>query len=308
MKDHYPVVIIGSGPAGFTAGIYTARAELPPLILEGMQPGGQLTLTSEIENFPGFADGVDGNEMMSILKKQAERFGAECAPKEVTAADLGSRPFHLTLEGGDKVTADAVIIATGASARFLGIESEDRLQGKGVSACAVCDGFFYRGKKVCVVGGGDTAAEEALYLTKFAESVSIIHRRDELRASRIMQERVLNHDKIEVIWDSVVEEVLGENAVTGTRLKNVKTGEITDIEIDGFFLGIGHTPNTKIFQGQIDLDDNGYILVHKGSHTSVPGVFAAGDVADHVYRQAITAAGMGCMAALDAEHFITENS
>ncbi len=307
MKEHYPVLIIGSGPAGFTAAIYAARAELPPLVIEGMQPGGQLTITSEVDNFPGFADGIDGPEMMLILKKQAERFGTECVPKQVTDVDFSSRPFRLSLEGGESVTGDAVIIATGASARFLGIESEDRLQGKGVSACAVCDAFFYRDKKVCVVGGGDTAAEEALYLTKFASNVKIIHRRDELRASKIMQEKVLKNEKIDVIWDSVVEEVLGTDAVTGARLKNVKTGEISDIELEGFFLGIGHTPNTGVFQGKIDMDETGYILIHDGSHTSVPGVFAAGDVADHVYRQAITAAGMGCMAALDAERFLTEN-
>ncbi len=307
MNDHYPVAIIGSGPAGLTAAIYSARAELPPIVFEGIQPGGQLTITTDVENYPGFADGIAGPEMMEIIKKQAERFGTECVTKEVTDVDFENRPFRLTLEGGDTVTADAVIIATGASARFLGLESENRLQGKGVSACAVCDGFFFRGKRVCVVGGGDTAAEEALYLSKFASSVKIIHRRDELRASKIMQERVLANEKIEVIWDSVVEEVLGDDAVTGARLKNVKTGEISDIELEGFFLGIGHSPNTSVFKGKLELDDTGYILIYDGSRTSVPGVFAAGDVADHVYRQAITAAGMGCMAALDAERFLAEN-
>ncbi len=307
MKEHYRVLIVGSGPAGLTAAIYAARAELPPVVFEGAQPGGQLTITSEVENYPGYVDGIMGPDMMEIFRKQAERFGTDVFQKTVTEVDFSSRPFRLTLDGKDTVTGDAVIISTGATARFLGLESETRLMGKGVSACAVCDAFFFRDKKVAVIGGGDTAMEEAVYLTKFASKVKIIHRRDELRASKIMQERAIGNEKIEVIWDSVVEEFLGDDAVTGLRLKNVKTGENSDVNFDGVFLGIGHTPNTSVFTDKVDLDENGYIVISNGSHTSVPGVFAAGDVADHVYRQAVTAAGMGCMAALDAERYLVEH-
>lgn len=308
MKEHYKVAIVGSGPAGLTAAIYAARAELPPVVFEGEQPGGQLTITSDVENYPGFADGVMGPEMMDIFRKQAQRFGSDCMFKTVSEVDFSKRPFTLTLDGGsESVTADAVIIATGASARFLGLESEERMQGKGVSACAVCDAFFFKGKKVAVVGGGDTAMEEATYLTKFASEVHVIHRRDELRASKIMQERAMENEKIHFIWDTMVTEVLGDDVVNGLKLQNRKTDEITNFDVDGLFLGIGHVPNTSVFEGKIELDENGYAIVKNGTHTNVPGVFAAGDVADHVYRQAVTAAGMGCMAALDAERWLAEN-
>ncbi len=308
MKEHYKVAIVGSGPAGLTAAIYAARAELPPVVFEGEQPGGQLTITSDVENYPGFADGVMGPEMMDIFRKQAQRFGADCMFKTVSEVDFTKRPFTVTLDGGaESVTADAVIIATGASARFLGLESEQRLMGKGVSACAVCDAFFFKGKKVAVVGGGDTAMEEATYLAKFASEVHVIHRRDELRASKIMQDRAMENDKVHFIWDTVVTEVLGDDVVTGLRLQNRKTDEVTDFDVDGLFLGIGHVPNTSVVEGKIELDENGYAIVSNGTSTNVPGVFAAGDVADHVYRQAVTAAGMGCMAALDAERWLAEN-
>jgi thioredoxin reductase (NADPH) len=299
------VAIIGSGPAGLTAAIYAARAELKPFMIEGMERGGQLMLTTDVENYPGFPDGIMGPELMEGFRKQAERFGTRIMSSNVTKVDFSSRPFKIWVDD-DEYTADSVIISTGASARWLGIESETRLRGHGVSACATCDGFFFRDKAIAVVGGGDSAAEEALFLTKFASKVYVIHRRDELRASKIMAKRVLEHDKIEMVWDTVVEEVLGDDVVTGLRVLNRKTGEESTLDVEGLFLAIGHTPNTKVFEGQIDLDEKGYILTGENTMTSVPGVFAAGDVTDHVYRQAITAAGMGCQAAIDAERWLDE--
>lgn len=304
MKEHYRVVIIGSGPAGLTSAIYTARANLEPLVLEGQQPGGQLTITNEVENFPGFAEGIPGPELMDICRDQAKRFGAEVVPSDVTAVDVSERPFRITIDEDKTILADTLIIATGASARYLGLESETRLRGKGVSACATCDGFFFRGKEICVIGGGDSAVEEALFLTRFATKVYLIHRRDELRASIIMRERAFKNEQIEIVWDSVVEEVLGENAVTGVRVRNVKSGETRDLPIEGYFLGIGHDPNITLFRDALDLDDMSYIITHDGAKTNVPGVFAAGDVQDSIYRQAVTAAGSGCMAAIEAERFL----
>jgi len=303
------LIIIGSGPAGLTAAIYAARSQLHPLVIDGMQPGGQLTTTSDVENFPGFARGISGPELMNIMREQAERFGTEFEFDEVTEVDLSKRPFAITLSGGDVYRADAVIIASGASARYLGLESERRLIGKGVSACATCDGFFFKGKEIAVVGGGDSALEEAIYLTHFASKVSVIHRRDALRGSLIMQKRALTNEKIVFVWNSVVEDVLANpetGKVGGLRLKNVKDGGITEYPVEGLFVAIGHDPNTKVFAGQLDMDQKGYIVTHDGTKTSVPGVFAAGDVQDHVYRQAITAAGSGCMAAIDAERFLGE--
>ena len=299
------VVIIGSGPAGLTAAVYTARADLRPLMIEGMERGGQLMLTTDVENYPGFPDGIMGPELMEGFRKQAERFGTRIMSSDVTKVDFSSRPFKIWVDE-DEYQAESVIISTGASARWLGLDSEARLRGHGVSACATCDGFFFRGKEIAVVGGGDSAAEEALFLTKFASKVYLIHRRDELRASKIMANRVLQHDKIEVIWDTVVEEVLGDDPVTGLELYNRVTEERSELAVEGLFLAIGHDPNTKIFQGIVDLDEQGYILTGTNTMTSVPGVFAAGDVTDHVYRQAITAAGMGCQAAIDAERWLDE--
>jgi len=309
--NHAQVLIIGTGPAGYTAAIYAARAELSPTIIDGTQPGGQLTTTTDVENYPGFPEGVQGPEMMELFRKQAERFGTRFVGGSVTAVDFGKRPFSLTVDEKDVYTADAVVIATGASAMYLGLESEQKLLGYGVSACATCDGFFYRGKEVTVVGGGDTAMEEATFLTRFAKKVTIIHRRDELRASKIMQTRALDNPKIEMAWSSVVEEVLGDpqqGGVTGVRVKDVKTGQTREIPCHGMFAAIGHKPNTAPFVGQLDMDDKGYIKVSAGTtRTSVAGVFAAGDVADAVYRQAITAAGTGCMAAIDAERWLAEH-
>lgn len=301
------VVILGTGAAGCTAAIYTARADMEPLVFEGNQPGGQLTTTTDIENYPGFPEGVDGFSMMDMLKKQAARFGARFQSGIVRAADLSDRPFTLTTDGGDTVEAQSVIVATGASAKYLGLESEQKLMAKGVSACATCDGAFYRDVPVVVVGGGDTAMEEALFLTKFASKVIIVHRRDEFRASKIMADRALSHEKIEVQWNSVVTEVLDveKGEVTGARVKNVKTEEETVIPCTGFFLAIGHQPNTEPFKGQLDMDEKGYLITDH-TKTNVEGVFAAGDVQDPVYRQAITAAGSGCMAAIEAERYLSE--
>ncbi len=299
-------LIIGSGPAGYTAAIYAARADLKPVVYQGMQPGGQLTSTTEVDNFPGYPNGIMGPELMLDLQKQAERFGTDLRWGMITEADLSKRPFTLTTDDGKKVLADTVIIATGATAKYLGLESEVRYNGHGVSACATCDGFFYRGLTVAVVGGGDTAAEEATYLAKMTKKVYMIVRRDELRASKAMQHRVRNTANIEVLWNHVTREILGDGkVVTGALLENVKTGELKEIEIQGFFVAIGHEPNTKIFRGQIDMHENGYIKTIPGTtQTNIPGVFAAGDVQDHVYRQAVTAAGTGCMAAIETERFL----
>ena len=306
--DAKNVVIIGSGPAGYTAAIYTARANLKPLLLEGLQPGGQLTITTEVDNFPGFPEGIMGPELMNILKKQAERFGTEIIPDRVIEVDFSSRPFRLKADTME-VFAEAVIIATGASARYLGLPSEKKLRGYGVSACATCDGFFHRDKKVLVVGGGDTAMEESIYLTNFAAQVRVIHRRDELRASKIMQEKAFRNEKISFIWSSVVEEIVGEQStgVTAVRYRHVKTEEITEEPFDGVFMAIGHNPNTEIFKGQLDMDETGYIITRPDcTYTSVEGVFAAGDVKDRTYRQAVTAAGSGCMAAIDADRWLKD--
>lgn len=300
------VIIIGSGPAGHTAAIYASRANLEPLVLEGHEPGGQLTTTTDVENFPGFPDGVMGPDLMMNMKKQAQRFGTEYRQEFVSECDLSNRPFKLKTENNKEYEADVVIISTGASARYLGIPNEKELIGRGVSACATCDGFFFRDKVVHVVGGGDTAMEEANFLTKFASKVTVIHRREELRASKPMQERAMNNPKIDFLWNSEVEEILfnDQDGVTGIKVKNTKTGETTERPTDGFFLGIGHTPNTKFLSGQIDTDNEGYIIGKNLPETNIPGVFACGDVADSQYRQAISAAGMGCMAAIKAERFL----
>ena len=307
MPQHQKLVIVGSGPAGYTAALYAARANLTPLLFEGMQPGGQLTITTEVENYPGFAEGVMGPELMERMKAQAERFGTSFVPGEVTRVDLSTRPFQLWSEG-ESYTADALIVATGASAKWLGIPSEKAHQGKGVSACATCDGFFFRGVDVAVVGGGDTALEEATFLTKFASKVYLVHRRGELRASKVMQERARKNPKIEFVWHQAVEEVLGDGkAMTGLRLKSTKDGSTRELKVQGFFLAIGHEPNTGIFKGQLDMNDVGYLNVRAPStRTSREGVFAAGDVADPHYRQAVTAAGSGCAAAIDAERWLGE--
>ena len=299
-------LIIGSGPAGFTAAIYTSRANLSPVLYEGIEPGGQLTTTTEIENFPGYPEGIDGTAMMADLKKQAQRFGAEIRPGHITKVDLSSRPFRVTADGAHEIEAETLIIATGASAKYLGLPSETKYRGQGVSACATCDGFFYRRKNVAVVGGGDTACEEATYLASLCKQVYMVVRKPFLRASKAMQERVFNTPNIEVLFEQNTAEVLGdEEGVTGVRLRHSATGEEREIAVDGFFLAIGHHPNTELFAGQLELDAEGYIQVVPGtSKTSVEGVFAAGDVKDPHYRQAITAAGSGCIAALDCERFL----
>jgi len=309
MKNHHKIIIIGSGPAGLTAAIYAGRANLIPLVFEGIQPGGQLTITTDVENYPGFPDGVLGPELMDYFRKQAQRFNAKTIFQDVTKVNLSKRPFSI-FSSEMEYTADSVIISTGATAKWLGIESEKTFMGHGVSACATCDGFFFRGLEVVVIGGGDTAMEEANFLTKFATKVTIIHRRDKLRASKIMQDRALKNPKLSFIWDSEVQEILGKDengkkTVTGVRLKNIKTGDTSVYKTEGFFVGIGHQPNTKIFEGQIETESNGYIKVKPGTtQTNIAGVFAAGDVADSVFRQAVTAAGTGCMAAIEAERFL----
>jgi thioredoxin reductase (NADPH) len=298
------LIIIGGGPAGYTAALYAARANLEPLVIEGFQWGGQLMITSDVENYPGYPEGVLGPEMMKDFRRQAERFGAEFVSDDVTRVDFSERPFRVYV-GEDEYRADAVIVSTGANARQLGIESERTLQGRGVSYCAVCDAAFFREKDIVVVGGGDSAMEEATFLTKFADKVTIVHRRDEFRASPIMLDRARANDKIDWITNAVVEEVLGENVVEGVRIRDLNTEDLTDLSADGLFVAIGHDPNTSLFVGQLDMDEQGYLLTHDGTATNVEGVFAAGDVVDHTYRQAITAAGMGTMAALDAERWLT---
>ncbi len=299
------VIILGTGPAGLTAALYTARANLEPLVIEGLEPGGQLTTTTEVENYPGFVEGIMGPDLMDIMRRQAERFGARYKAGLVESVDFEPGAHKIHLDGGDTVEAATVIISTGARAKYLGLESEQKLIGRGVTSCATCDGAFYRNMPIAVVGGGDSAMEEALFLTRFTSDITLIHRRDELRASKIMADRVLNNDKINIRWDTVVEEVLDveKNEVTGLKLKNVKTGEQSEIEIKGLFMAIGHEPNTKPFQGKLDMDEVGYIQANN-TRTNVEGVFAAGDVQDSVYRQAITAAGTGCMAALEAERYL----
>ncbi|MES1991705.1 MAG: thioredoxin-disulfide reductase [Pseudomonadota bacterium] len=305
---HSKVIIIGGGAAGYTAAIYAARAMLEPTLIQGIQPGGQLTITTDVENYPGFAEAIQGPWLMEQMEAQARHVGTNIVADTITKAELGSRPFRLTGDSGTIYTADAVIVATGAQAKWLGLPSEQHFQGFGVSACATCDGFFYRGKEVLLVGGGNTAVEEALFLTNFASKVTVIHRKDHFRAEKIMQERLFKNPKIEVVWDSVVEEVVGDSdpvGVTGARIKNIKTGDVTTLPAHGIFIAIGHKPATELFEGQLDMKPGGYLKVVPGTTTTnIKGVFAAGDVTDDVYRQAVTAAGMGCMAALETERFL----
>jgi len=303
---HRKVIIIGSGPAGLTAAVYAARGNLEPLVFEGSQPGGQLTITTDVENFPGFPDGIMGPDLMEQMRKQAVRFGAKCEYKTVDKADLTNSPFSVWVKD-DKYTADTIIISTGASARLLGLDSESELMGYGVSACATCDGFFFKEKEVLVVGGGDSAAEEAIFLTKFASKVTIVHRRDEFRASKIMQERVLKNKNIEIMWNSAVNDIIGskDTGVTGAVIKDTVSNDTREVNCDGIFMAIGHVPNTGVFNNQLKLDDKGYIVTEPGTtNTNIPGVFACGDVQDQIYRQAVTAAGTGCMSAIDAEHWL----
>jgi len=297
------VIIIGSGPAGLTAAIYAARANLHPLLIEGLEAGGQLMITTDVENYPGFQDGIMGPDLMSAMRAQAERFGTEFFRGNVSAVDTTRKPITVTTEDG-VVSARALIIATGASAKLIGLPSERKLMGHGVSTCATCDGFFFRGKPIAVVGGGDSAVEEATFLTRFASHVTLIHRRDTLRASKIMQDKAFANPKITFEWDTEVVDVIGDGAVTAARLRHMKTGAEKDLPIEGLFVAIGHTPNTELFKGQLEMNENGYLVTHDGAKTSIPGVFACGDVQDFTYRQAITAAGSGCMAAIDAERYL----
>ena len=306
--NHHRLIILGSGPAGLTAAIYAARANLKPVLVHGIQPGGQLTITTEVENYPGFPEGIQGPEVMELFKKQAERFESQFIEGEVVSCDLSKRPFQLQMGDSANLSCDALIIATGASAKWLGLDSEEKFMNRGVSACATCDGFFFRNQDVAVVGGGDTALEEALYLSNLCRSVTVIHRRGELRASKIMQARALKNEKITFLWHTAVEEVLGDDSgMTGLRLRNLQSGSSKEQEFTGMFVAIGHQPNTGIFQEQLSLNEDGYIIVQAGStFTSVEGVFASGDAQDFVYRQAVTAAGTGCMAAIDAERWLAE--
>ena len=310
-KTHHKLIILGSGPAGLTAAIYAARANLNPVVISGREAGGQLMITTDVENYPGFPDGIQGPEMMDLLKAQAARFDTEFFSGDVVEVDLSQRPFKLTLENKDTLTCDSLIISSGASARWLGMDSEKEYSGRGVSACATCDGFFFRDQDVAVVGGGDTALEEALYLANICKSVTMIHRRDEFRGSKIMQKRAFDHKKISILWDTVVEEVVGnsKDGMTSLKVRNVKTDKVKEHPITGLFIAIGHTPNTNLFKDQLIMDKNGYLKVTPGTtYTSVEGVFASGDVQDHVYRQAVTAAGTGCMSAIDAERWLAEKT
>lgn len=307
-EHHSKVLILGSGPAGLTAAIYAARASLEPMLVAGMQPGGQMTITTDVENYPGFADVIQGPWLMEQMQKQAEHVGTRIIQDTIVSVDLSSRPFSCMGDSGDTYVGESAIISTGASARWLGLDTEQTYMGFGVSACATCDGFFFRGKDVCVIGGGNTAVEEALYLTNHANKVTLVHRRDSLRAEKILQDRLFGHQKVEVVWDTALEEVMGDTdplGVTGAKLKNLKTGETSELAVDGVFVAIGHTPNTELFKGVIDMDDGGYLLTKADStQTNIEGVFASGDVQDHTYRQAVTAAGTGCMAALEADRFL----